>query len=71
EPPAPDRPAPRRRNAGRDRRLAAAAYLAARQDGRDPVLAVMAVSGRSRRRALRLIASARDKGLLPPRHARR
>ncbi|RKN04449.1 hypothetical protein D7319_28530 [Streptomyces radicis] len=79
--PEPDEPSPagerprhratRRRRGAHDRRRAADAYLAARRDGRDPVLAVMAVTGRSRRRALRLIAAARDKGLLPPRHARR
>ncbi|WP_147255534.1 DUF6214 family protein [Streptomyces sp. PT12] len=73
-PPKGERPrhgaTPLRRGA-RDRRRAADAYLAARKDGRDPVLAVMAVTGRGRRRALRLIAAARDKGLLPPRHARR
>ena len=36
-----------------------------RQAGRDPVLAVMGATGRSRRQALRLIAGARDEGLSP------
>ncbi|WP_222123161.1 DUF6214 family protein [Streptomyces sp. SLBN-118] len=53
------------------RRLAAGAYRAAQLEGRDPVLAVMAVTGRSRRKSLRLIAGARDEGFLPPRHNRR
>ncbi|MFE9331481.1 DUF6214 family protein [Streptomyces sp. NPDC006925] len=50
---------------------AAGAYSAARAQGQDPVLAVMRVTGHSRRRSLRVIASARDAGLLSPRHARR
>ncbi|MCX4825061.1 DUF6214 family protein [Streptomyces sp. NBC_01142] len=53
------------------RRIAADAYRAAQQEGSDPVLAVMCATGRSRRRSLRLIASARDEGYLAPRHNRR
>lgn len=53
------------------RRLVAEEYLAAQRCGYDPVLAVMCATGHSRRRALRLIAGARDEGLLGPRHARR
>ncbi|MEV6786464.1 DUF6214 family protein [Streptomyces sp. NPDC051098] len=53
------------------RQLAADVYHRARQDGRDPVLAVMGATGHSRRKALRLIAGARDEGHLPPRHNRR
>lgn len=53
------------------RRLAAQEYRAAQGEGRDPVLAVMRATGRSRRRCLRLIARARDAGFLTPRHARR
>ncbi|MEU6668392.1 DUF6214 family protein [Streptomyces sp. NPDC046727] len=53
------------------RRLVAQEYRAAQGEGADPVLAVMSATGRSRRRALRLIAQARDAGLLTPRHARR
>ncbi|WP_176582838.1 DUF6214 family protein [Streptomyces marincola] len=64
--------APRRRGTGRaGRRAAAEVYLAAQAAGADPVLAVMDATGRSRRRSLRLIAAARDKGYLGPRHARR
>ncbi|MET7617254.1 DUF6214 family protein [Streptomyces sp. NPDC005408] len=63
------RPAVPRGSAGR--RIAADVYRAAQQEGRDPVLAVMAATGRSRRKALRLIAGARDKGYLAPRHNRR
>lgn len=37
----------------------------------DPVLAVMDATGHSRRKSLRLIAGARDAGLLTPRHIRR
>ncbi|KAA0927159.1 MULTISPECIES: DUF6214 family protein [Streptomyces] len=58
------------RGAG-SRRLVADAYLAGQRAGRDPVLAVMAATGHSRRHALRLIAGARDAGLLSPRRARR
>ncbi|WP_200302138.1 DUF6214 family protein [Streptomyces adelaidensis] len=53
------------------RRLVAEEYLAAQRAGYDPVLAVMCVTGHSRRKSLRLIAGARDEGLLAPRHARR
>ncbi|MFF0623737.1 DUF6214 family protein [Streptomyces sp. NPDC004296] len=60
-----------RSRAGERRKIAAAAYRAAQQDGQDPVLAVMNATGRNRRRALRLIAGARDAGLLTPRHNKR
>ncbi|WP_282503470.1 DUF6214 family protein [Streptomyces rhizoryzae] len=60
-----------RSRAGERRRVAAAAYRAAQKEGRDPVLAVMDATGRNRRRALRLIAGARDAGLLTPRHNKR
>jgi len=63
------RPAPPR--GAESRRLVAGEYLAAQRAGRDPVLAVMAATGHSRRRSLGLIAWARDAGLLAPRHARR
>ncbi|MFF9038720.1 DUF6214 family protein [Streptomyces sp. NPDC014892] len=53
------------------RRMVAEEYLAAQRCGYDPVLAVMCATGHSRRKALRLIAGARDEGLLGPRHARR
>ncbi|MER5888108.1 DUF6214 family protein [Streptomyces sp. NPDC001941] len=53
------------------RRIAAEAYTAAQREGRDPVLAVMCATGRSRRKSLRLIAGARDEGYLTPRHNRR
>ncbi|MEU1038557.1 DUF6214 family protein [Streptomyces sp. NPDC005551] len=53
------------------RRLIAEEYRAAQEAGADPVLAVMCATGHSRRRALRLIAGARDAGFLSPRHARR
>jgi hypothetical protein len=53
------------------RRLVAEEYLAAQQSGHDPVVAVMCATGHSRRKSLRLIAGARDEGLLGPRHARR
>lgn len=56
---------------GTGRRVAADAYRAAQEEGRDPVLAVMYATGRSRRRSLRLIAGARDEGYLAPRHNRR
>lgn len=52
-------------------RSAAREYRAAQKQGRDPVLAVMAATGHSRRRSLRLIAQARDAGFLAPRHTRR
>ncbi|MEU6354854.1 DUF6214 family protein [Streptomyces sp. NPDC047072] len=51
--------------------LLAQEYLAAQEDGHDPVLAVMSATGHSRRKSLRLIAQARDAGFLTPRHARR
>ncbi|WP_338899783.1 DUF6214 family protein [Streptomyces sp. TG1A-60] len=51
--------------------LVAEEYLAAQRSGCDPVLAVMGATGHSRRKSLRLIAGARDEGLLGPRHARR
>ncbi|GAA3243641.1 hypothetical protein GCM10020256_68660 [Streptomyces thermocoprophilus] len=53
------------------RRLIAEEYLAAQEEGVDPVLAVMCATGHSRRKSLRLIAQARDAGYLTPRHARR
>lgn len=52
------------------RRLAAEVYRGAQRDGRDPVIAVMGATGHGRRKALRLIAGARDEGHLPPRHNR-
>ncbi|WP_438484396.1 DUF6214 family protein [Streptomyces sp. S186] len=60
-----------RSRAGERRKVAAAAYRAAQQEGRDPIQAVMHATGRNRRRALRLIAGARDAGLLTPRHNKR
>ncbi|MFM9591902.1 DUF6214 family protein [Streptomyces scabiei] len=53
------------------RRLVAEEYLTAQRSGHDPVVAVMCATGHSRRKSLRLIAGARDEGLLGPRHARR
>ncbi|MGC9376868.1 DUF6214 family protein [Streptomyces sp. MH13] len=53
------------------RRLLAQEYRAAREEGGDPVLAVMRATGHSRRRSLRLIGQARDEGFLAPRRARR
>ncbi|MFC7814114.1 MULTISPECIES: DUF6214 family protein [unclassified Streptomyces] len=53
------------------RRLVAREYRAAREEGGDPVLAVMRATGHSRRRSLRLIGQARDEGFLAPRRARR
>ncbi|MFJ1747425.1 DUF6214 family protein [Streptomyces sp. NPDC088116] len=53
------------------RRTVAEIYRAAQQAGTDPVLAVMSVTGFSRRKSLRLIAGARDEGHLTPRHHRR
>ncbi|MFH9813022.1 DUF6214 family protein [Streptomyces olivaceus] len=52
-------------------RLVAQEYRAAREEGGDPVLAVMRVTGHSRRKSLRLIGQARDEGFLAPRRARR
>ncbi|MFH8553089.1 DUF6214 family protein [Streptomyces celluloflavus] len=60
-----------RSRASERHRVVADAYREAQRDGRDPVLAVMAVTGRNRRRSLRLIAGARDEGLLTPRHHKR
>ncbi|CAM5312682.1 putative protein OS=Streptomyces tendae OX=1932 GN=GUR47_28975 PE=4 SV=1 [Streptomyces tendae] len=53
------------------RRLVAQEYRTAREEGGDPVLAVMRATGHSRRRSLRLIGQARDEGFLTPRRARR
>ncbi|MFJ7998334.1 DUF6214 family protein [Streptomyces sp. NPDC096310] len=53
------------------RRGVAEIYRAAQSAGQDPVLAVMSATGFSRRKALRLIAGARDDGHLSPRHHRR
>lgn len=53
------------------RRGVAEVYRAAQREGRDPVLAVMAATGLSRRKSLKLIAGARDEGYLTPRHHRR
>jgi Family of unknown function (DUF6214) len=53
------------------RRGAADVYLAAQREGGDPVLAVMAATGLSRRRSLKLIAAARAEGHLPARRHRR
>ncbi|WP_241195609.1 DUF6214 family protein, partial [Streptomyces sp. SID10362] len=52
-------------------RLVAREYTAAREEGGDPVLAVMRATGHSRRKSLRLIGQARDEGFLTPRRARR
>jgi hypothetical protein len=52
------------------RRDIAGVYRAAQSRGEDPVLAVMAATGFSRRRSLRLIAGARDEGRLPARRRR-
>lgn len=60
-----------RSRAGERRRVAADAYRRAQREGDDPVLAVMLATGRNRRRSLRLIAGARDEGLLTPRHNKR
>ncbi|MGX1849531.1 DUF6214 family protein [Streptomyces sp. NPDC055299] len=60
-----------RSRSGERRRIAADAYRQAQQEGHDPVLAVMLATGRNRRRSLRLIAGARDEGLLTPRHNKR
>ncbi|WP_428934020.1 DUF6214 family protein [Streptomyces sp. ACT015] len=53
------------------RRRVAQTYRAAQAEGADPVLAVMGATGRGRREALRMIARARDAGLLTPRHVKR
>ncbi|MDX6363647.1 DUF6214 family protein [Streptomyces sp. NPDC058274] len=68
-PPRRARPAWPRGTEGR--RLVAEEYRAAQEEGADPVFAVMRATGHSRRRALRLIAGARDAGFLTPRHVRR
>ncbi|MEV6564762.1 DUF6214 family protein [Streptomyces kronopolitis] len=60
-----------RSRSGERRRIAADAYRRAQRDGHDPVRAVMQATGRNRRRSLRLIAGARDEGLLAPRHNKR
>ncbi|MGX1759358.1 DUF6214 family protein [Streptomyces lydicus] len=72
--PSPERARPTvlaRSRAGERRRVAADAYRRAQREGSDPVLAVMLATGRNRRRSLRLIAGARDEGLLTPRHNKR
>ncbi|MFE2940637.1 DUF6214 family protein [Streptomyces sp. NPDC059255] len=56
---------------GAARRGVAEIYRTAQSAGQDPVLAVMSATGFSRRKALRLIAGARDDGHLSPRHHRR
>ncbi|WP_406708100.1 DUF6214 family protein [Streptomyces halobius] len=72
EPPAPSPSAVLARlRAGERRKFAADVYREAQREGRDPVLAVMNATGRNRRRSLRLIAGARDDGLLTPRHNKR
>lgn len=71
DPPAVRRARPSWPRGREGRLLVAQEYRAAQADGRDPVLAVMQATGRSRRRSLKLIASARDAGALPPRHNRR
>ncbi|MFE1173189.1 DUF6214 family protein [Streptomyces sp. NPDC058773] len=60
-----------RTRTGERRKVAADAYRQAQREGRDPVAAVMLATGRNRRRSLRLIAGARDDGLLTPRHNKR
>lgn len=74
-PPVQEPPARRGRPSARRgsvvRHVTAEAYREALDDGEDPVLAVMRATGHSRRKSLRLIAGARDAGLLMPRHHRR
>lgn len=70
EPPAVRRARPSWPRGSEGRLKAAQEYRAAQAEGRDPVLAVMRATGRSRRRSLKLIASARDAGALPARHRR-
>ena len=53
------------------RNVAAEAYRGALEGGEDPVLAVMRATGHGRRKSLRLIAGAREAGLLVSRHHRR
>jgi hypothetical protein len=74
--PAPGAAAPRRARPAWPRgvegqRLVAQEYRDAQKAGRDPVVAVMCATGHGRRMSLRLIARARDAGLLTPRHGRR
>ncbi|MEV8318649.1 DUF6214 family protein [Streptomyces sp. NPDC059900] len=71
EPPAMRRARPSWPRGREGRLMAAQEYRTAQAEGRDPVLAVMHASGRSRRRSLKLIAAARDAGALPARHNRR
>ncbi|WJV44368.1 DUF6214 family protein [Streptomyces flavofungini] len=71
EPPGARRGRPSARRGNAVRNVAAEAYRGALDDGEDPVLAVMRATGRSRRKSLRLIAGARDAGLLVSRHHRR
>ncbi|MGX1666952.1 DUF6214 family protein [Streptomyces sp. NPDC055366] len=71
EPPAVHRARPAWPRGREGRLMVAREYRTAQAEGRDPVLAVMQATGRSRRRSLRLIAAARDAGTLPPRHNRR
>ena len=71
EPPAVHRARPSWPRGREGRLMVAQEYRTAQAEGRDPVLAVMHATGRSRRRSLKLIASARDAGALPPRHNRR
>ncbi|CAM5302186.1 hypothetical protein GCM10010329_61180 [Streptomyces spiroverticillatus] len=71
EPPGKRRARPSWPRGSAGRRIAAEAYRAAQEEGRDPVLAVMYATGRSRRKSLKVIASARDEGYLAPRHNRR
>ncbi|MFC7304508.1 DUF6214 family protein [Streptomyces monticola] len=71
EPSARHRARPSWPRGGAGRRIVADAYRAAQEEGRDPVLAVMCATGRSRRKSLKLIAAARDAGYLAPRHNRR
>ncbi|GGS25821.1 hypothetical protein GCM10010252_76050 [Streptomyces aureoverticillatus] len=71
EPVAARRGRPSARRGSAVRHVTAEAYRGALDDGEDPVLAVMRATGHSRRKSLRLIAGARDAGLLMPRHHRR
>lgn len=71
EPPGARRGRPSARRGSAVRNVAAEAYRGALADGEDPVLAVMRATGRSRRKSLRLIAGARDAGLLMSGHHRR
>lgn len=71
EPHAPSRARPAWPRGTEGRRTVAEEYRAAQREGRDPVLAVMSATGRSRRKSLKLIAASRDAGFLPPRHNRR